>query len=150
MSSNMKDGRLGSPGDAEAGYGLGGRRWALAVLILIPFLIAAADTAILVGRRVEPVPEKAIRLVKESSSPIESFSIQQYLNGTLYHRRDRGAKIQIRGWTAVQDSKSKSQTEVEFAYSEDGTDHVARWIVDVPAHTVTPANQEAAALSWMK
>ncbi|HYM00931.1 MAG TPA: hypothetical protein VEZ90_18380 [Blastocatellia bacterium] len=121
-----------------------------AVLILVPVLVAAFDAAVIVRRRVEPTTQKAIRIVKESSSPIESFSIEQYLNSTLYYRKDRGSSIQIQGWTALETPGAADEVAVEFAYLEGATRHLADWTVDVRSNRVSSDNAEAAALSWLK
>lgn len=124
--------------------------WPAPILILVPLLIGVADSAILLGRRAEPVPDKAIRLVKESSSPIESFSIQQYLNGTLYYRKERDSSIRIQGWTAHATPEVAGRVSVEFGYSEGAAIHLAHWNVDVATRKVSPDNADAASLSWMK
>jgi hypothetical protein len=121
-----------------------------AVLTLVPIFIAVTDAAIVLGRRVEPATEKAIRIVKESSSPIESFSIEQYLNGTLYYRGQRDSNVRIQGWTAHTIPEVVGKVSVEFGYSEGATTHLAHWTVNVPTRKVNADNADAAALSWSK
>lgn len=120
--------------------------WASVVLVLVPLLIACIDVASLLRRHVEPPTKRAIWAVKDSSSRIESFSVQQYLYSTLYQGNESGAKLQVVGWSA--NARDQRVTEVEFAYSEGAASHTARWSVDGATGRVQPENDDARNLSW--
>ncbi len=75
--------------------------WPKLVFILVPVLIVTVDAVVLVHERVQGETEKAIRLVRESSSRKENFTVQQYLYTTVYHRKGRGEAIMIEGWRAT-------------------------------------------------
>lgn len=120
--------------------------WPRLVFILVPLLIVSVDAVVLIGERLEPETEKAIRLVKESNSRKENFTVQQYLYTTVYHRMSRGEPVLIDGWrTSAPDSKP---VMVEFSYADSDGNHVATWEADLEHRRVTPVNEAAVELSW--
>ena len=93
----------------------------------------------------QPISEKAIRLVRESKSRKENFTVQQYLYATVYHRKDNGESITIAGWQA----QAASQIFlVSFGYTDANGQHLATWEANLSESKVTPQNQEAKDLSW--
>ncbi|HEY6328807.1 MAG TPA: hypothetical protein VI756_05685 [Blastocatellia bacterium] len=118
------------------------------ILILIPIGVVALDAALMINRTREKDPERAVRLVMESKSRIESFNIQQYLDSTLYHRHDIGENVSIEGWRAEAPATGEGPVTVEFVYTENGVAKDAKWEVDLKAGTISTENEEAAALSW--
>jgi hypothetical protein len=122
--------------------------WPKLVFILVPLLILIVDAVVLVGERLQPDAEKAIRMVKESNSRKENFNVQQYLYSTVYHRVSRGESIEITGWRAVPAATPGAPIPVEFSYSDSGGIHTARWDANLDDGTVTPKNDAALDLSW--
>jgi hypothetical protein len=122
--------------------------WPKLALIFVPLLIVAVDAVVLVGERLQPDTEKAIRLVKESNSRKENFTVQQYLYTTVYHRKNRGEAIVIEGWHAAPSTQADSSMAVEFRYTDSTGNHVAIWEAILQAGTVTPKNEAALDLSW--
>ena len=55
------------------------RTWPSAVFIIIPVFIITVDAVVLVRERLQSNAQKAIRLVKESNSRKENFTVQQFL-----------------------------------------------------------------------
>src|SRR5436190_18434048 len=100
--------------------------WPKIVFIVVPVLIVAADALVLVRERFQPPAERAMRLVKESNSRKENFTVQQYLYTTVYYRRDQGEAITIEGWKAGTAS-GQDATRVEFGYAGFAGEHVAIW-----------------------
>lgn len=123
------------------------RSWPKLVFTLIPSLIVAGAGAALTYEHFQSDTSKAIRLVKESSSRKENFTVQQYLYTTVYHRRDHGQSIQIEGWRA-QPLDDRRLIQIEFVYSDSEGDHVATWFADVKRGLVTAQNEAAKDLSW--
>jgi hypothetical protein len=120
--------------------------WPRLVFILVPFSIIAVDAVVLVAERLQPDSAKAIRLVKESNSRKENFTVQQYLYATVYHRAENGEPVTIEGWHAsVTDSDS---IMVEFRYKDSSGSHVAIWQANLERGTVTAENETAIELSW--
>jgi hypothetical protein len=117
-------------------------------LIAIPVVVFLVDAVVLISERLDSDGEKAIRIVKESSSRKENFTVQQHLYSTIYHRADQGDHIQIAGWQAKQLSGDGSPILVEFGYKESGAARVAEWEVDLDSGKSTPLNQTASGLSW--
>lgn len=122
--------------------------WPKLVFICVPLLIVAIDAVVLVGERLQPETQKAIRLVKESNSRKENFTVQQYLYTTVYHRKSNGEAITIEGWRATPSSEPDRSVMVEFGYADSSGVHVATWEVNVKDGTVTPKNDVALELSW--
>lgn len=123
--------------------------WPKLVFIVLPVLIVAVDAFVLVRERRQPQTEKAIRLVKESNSRKENFTVQQYLYSTVYYRRDQGEEINIGGWRA---SFSPSQPDepiaVDFSYADASGNHIAIWEVGLKDGTVEAKNAAALDVSW--
>ncbi|HTG16449.1 MAG TPA: hypothetical protein VK747_14470, partial [Blastocatellia bacterium] len=91
--------------------------------------------------------DKAIRLVKESSSRKENFTVQQYLYFTVYHRRDQGEAITIEGWRA-EPAQPAAPIKVEFSYTDGEGRHIATWEAILQEGKVTPRNETASDISW--
>ena len=123
-------------------------KWPRLVFIFVPLLIVIVDAVVLVGERLQPDTEKAIRLVKESNSRKENFTVQQYLYITVYHRKRSGEPITIEGWSAAASAEPGSPIAVEFSYVDSSGNHVAKWDADLKARTVTPKNEAALDLAW--
>jgi hypothetical protein len=121
--------------------------WPKIVFIVLPLLIVAVDAFVLVGERRQPRSEKAIRLVKESNSRKENFTVQQYLYSTVYYRRDQGEEISIGGWRALP-AQPDEPVAVEFSYADSTGNHIAVWEASLIAGTVTAKNDAALDLSW--
>jgi len=121
--------------------------WPRLVFILVPSIALLFVVAILTREHFESDAERAIRLVKESNSRKENFTVQQYLYTTVYHRKDKGEQISISGWRARQAEKSEALT-IEFVYSDSEGEHVAAWLADLKASAVSPQNDAARGLSW--
>ena len=122
--------------------------WPKLVFILLPALIVAVDAFVLVRERVQPQSEKAIRIVKESNSRKENFTVQQYLYTTVYYRREQGEAITIEGWGASSPSQPGDPIVVEFRYADSSGMHVAIWEVSPEGGAVTAKNEAALDLSW--
>jgi hypothetical protein len=122
--------------------------WPKLVFICVPLLIVAIDAVVLIGERLEPETQKAIRLVKESNSRKENFTVQQYLYTTVYHRKSNGEAITIAGWRAAPSSESSASLIVEFSYTDSSGDHLATWEASLKDRTVAPKNEIALELSW--
>lgn len=122
--------------------------WPKLVFIALPALVVAVDAFMLVREHLQPQSEKAIRLVKESNSRKENFTVQQYLYTTVYYRRDQGEPITIGGWRASSPSNSEEPVTVEFRYSDSAGERVGLWEADLKNGTVKPMNEVALNLSW--
>lgn len=122
--------------------------WPRLVFIFVPLLIVMVDAVVLVGERLEPDTEKAIRLVKESNSRKENFTLQQYLYMTVYHRKTSGEPITIEGWRATASVEPGAPITVEFSYEDPTGKHVAIWEANLRDAAVTPNNEAALDLSW--
>ena len=122
--------------------------WPRLVFIFVPLAIVVVDAVVLVGERVQPDSEKAVRLVKESNSRKENFTLQQYLYITVYHRQRSGEPITIEGWRATASAEPGTPTTVEFSYADSSGNHVAIWDVSLQDGTVTPKNEASLDLSW--
>ncbi len=121
--------------------------WPKLAFTFLPALIILLDVGLLLNEELQPPTQKAIRLVKESNSRKENFTIQQYLYSSVYHRQKRGEPLKIEGWEASPRA-GDDKVSVRFAYTDPYGPHVATWEVDVARSTVTPQNQEAKELSW--
>jgi hypothetical protein len=122
--------------------------WPKLVFIFVPLVIVTVDAVVLVGQRLEPETQRAIRLVKESSSRKENFTIQQYLYTTVYHRKRNGEAIVIDGWRATPKPEAGAPMIVEFGYTDFSGEHVGTWEANLKTGTVTPKNEASLALSW--
>ena len=122
--------------------------WPRLVFIFVPLLIVIVDAVVLVGEYVQPDIEKNVRLVKESNSRKENFTLQQYLYITVYHRKRSGEPIIIEGWRATASDEPGDSTTVQFSYADSSGNHVAIWDVSLQDGTVTPKNEAALDLSW--
>lgn len=120
--------------------------WPMAVFAGVPVAIIFLAGGLLIAERFQSDSEKAIRLVRESNSRKENFSIQQYLFATVYHRRDQGEPITIEGWRA-EPAPSSTPIKVEFVYTDATGQHAPVWRVSLTDGTVTPGNETASNLS---
>ena len=120
--------------------------WPRLVFVLLPLSIITMDAVVLVAEHLQPDSAKAIRLVRESNSRKENFTVQQYLYATLYYRTEHGEPITIEGWHAsVVDSDG---IMVEFRYTDSSGSHAAIWQANLERGTVTAENETAVELSW--
>ena len=122
--------------------------WPRLVFIFVPLLIVGLDAVVLLGERLEPDTRKAIRLVKESNSRKENFTLQQYLYMTVYHRKQNGEPITIEGWRATLPDEPGVSITVEFSYADSTGRYVAIWEANLKDGSVTPKNETALDLSW--
>lgn len=122
--------------------------WPKLVFILLPLCIATVDAAVLIHERRQPDTEKAIRLVRESNSRKENFTIQQYLYSTVFHRQRLGQRVEIDGWRAHTSPAPAHSITVEFSYRDSLGPYVATWEADLQEGRVTPLNDAARDLSW--
>jgi hypothetical protein len=122
--------------------------WPRLVFIFVPLSIVVVDAVVLVGEHLQPDTSKAIRLVKESNSRKENFTVQQYLYTTVYHRKRNGEPITIEGWQATLPEATGAPISVEFSYEHSGGRYVAIWEVNLENSSVTPKNEGALDLSW--
>ena len=119
--------------------------WHKIALIALPLCIAVASATAMFNDWRQPDSEKAIRLVRESKSRKENFTVQQYLYATVYHRQNQGEPITIEGWLA---QPGAANFLVSFNYTDDKGQHIATWETNLKEAKVTPQNQEAKDLSW--
>ena len=122
--------------------------WPRLVFILVPLLIVMVDAVVLVAEHLQPDTEKAVRLVRESHSRKENFTIQQYLYATIYHRKAGGEPITIEGWRATPSVETEGPSIVEFSYTDSRGRHVAKWEAILKDGSVTPKNEAALDFSW--
>ena len=123
--------------------------WPKLILVILPLGILAVDAAALFAEWRQPASQKAIRLVRESKSRKENFTVQQYLYATIYHRQNNGEAITIEGWQAEPDVASPDhQFSITFSYTDANGQHIALWKANLLEKKVTPQNQEASELSW--
>jgi len=122
--------------------------WPKLALVYLPLLIVTAAATLLVREQLQPETDKAIRLVRESNSRKENFTVQQYLYSTVFYRQRQGEPIRIDGWRAAPAPASTGAIIVEFSYSDGGGPHVATWEADVKAGRTTPLDDAARGLSW--
>ncbi|HXG94773.1 MAG TPA: hypothetical protein VNN73_20710 [Blastocatellia bacterium] len=123
-------------------------KWPKLVFIFVPAAITIIAAAVLAVEYFQPDTAKAIRLVKESSSRKENFTVQQYLYSTLYHYKNNGEAIEINGWRAEPSTDERAPIVVEFSYTDAIGLHIARWGADVKRGVVIPLNEIASDLSW--
>ena len=122
--------------------------WAKLVLIFVPLCIIAVDAVVLMHEKLQPETEKAIRLVRESESRKESFTVQQYLYTTVYHRKKNGEALSIEGWRAEWASQGEAPFVVEFSFTDASGRHLATWGADVEKQIVVPKDELAREMSW--
>jgi hypothetical protein len=122
--------------------------WPRLVFAFVPLLIVMVDAVVLVGERLQPDAEKAVRLVKESASRKENFTVQQYLYMTVYHRKASGEPIAIEGWRANLTAGVDAPISVELSYTDASRAYAAMWEVNVGEGSVKPKNEAALDLSW--
>jgi hypothetical protein len=122
--------------------------WPKFAFIYLPLLIVVVAATVLVREQLQPDTAKAIRLVRESNSRKENFTVQQYLYSTVYYRQRQGEPVQIDGWRADNSPDPASAITVEFSYSDSSGPHVATWEANVKAGQTTPLNDAARELSW--
>src|SRR5438309_3930046 len=113
--------------------------WPKLVFIVVPIVIVTVDAVIVVRERLRPDAQKAIRLVKESNSRKENFTVQQYLYATAYHRRDNGEAVTIGAWRA-ESPEPGARFTVDFTYTDSSCNHIATWEADLKDGTVVPKN----------
>ena len=122
--------------------------WSRLAIILIPIVIVAVDALVLIREHLEPPAQKAIRMVRESNSRKENFTVQQYLYSTVYHRKSTGESIVIDGWRAIPQTGASDSITVEFRYSDSTGEHAPSWDVGLKDGKVRPKNDQALELSW--
>lgn len=122
--------------------------WPKVALLYLPLFIITVDAAVLISDRFQTEAEKAIRLVRESNSRKENFTVQQYLYSTIYNRRNNGEQVEIEGWRAAEPSDPDLPMAVEFSYTDASGRHTALWGVNLKERKVTPQNEDASGLSW--
>ena len=122
--------------------------WPKLALIYLPLLIIAVDAAVLINDYHQPETQKAIRLVRESTSRKENFTVQQYLYSTIYNRKSKDDSVEIEGWQAKQSSNPDTPIIVEFSYTDASGRHTALWGANLKDGKVTPQNEDASDLSW--
>jgi hypothetical protein len=123
------------------------RNWPRLVFACVPLAIVIGAGGILMAERFQSDVDKAIRLVKESNSRKENFTVQQYLYATIYYRRDQGDAVTIEGWRA-ETSQPDAPIKVEFSYSDEEGRHSAIWEAGLREGRVTPGNEIARDISW--
>jgi hypothetical protein len=121
--------------------------WPKIVLLTAPLLIVIVAGSMLIYETLQPETKKAIRLVQESNSRKENFTVQQYLYSTVYYRQDKGEPVTIEGWRADK-PEDEHDVSVEFAYSDSLGRHVATWKANVKQGSVVAQNDAARDLSW--
>jgi hypothetical protein len=120
--------------------------WPKVLLLVVPSAVLVLTGSLLLYEHLQSDTEKAIRLVKESGSRKERFTVQQYLYSTIYNRKDESEQITINGWTAV--PAAEREMRVLFRYSDSGGEHVAEWSANLDRSSVAPQNETARYLSW--
>ncbi len=119
--------------------------WHKIALIALPLCVVVASATAMLHDWRQPDSEKAIRLVRESKSRKENFTVQQYLYATVYHRQKQGEPITIEGWQAQAEA---ANFLVSFRYTDAAGQRLATWEANLKEAKVTPQNQEAKELSW--
>jgi len=122
--------------------------WPKLAFIAVPLLVVTAAAMGLVYENLQPDTDKAIRLVRESNSRKENFTVQQYLYSTVFYRQRQGEPVQIDGWRATASPDAARAMIVEFSYSDNGGHHVAAWEANLKDGQATPLNDAARDLSW--
>jgi hypothetical protein len=122
--------------------------WPKIALIYLPLILLVGAATELAREQIQPDTVKAIRLVRESNSRKENFTVQQYLYSTVYYRQRQGEAIEIDGWRADTMDDSSRTVRVEFSYTDSGGRHAATWQASLLEGQVTPLDDAARALSW--
>jgi hypothetical protein len=122
--------------------------WGKFTLIFLPLSIAILDVAVVRHERLQPETQKAIRLVKESASRKENFTIQHYIYSIIYYQRSRDNDLTVEGWKADQPGGPGTPVNVEFDYTLGGVRHALIWEVDLASQKAKSKNQEADYVSW--
>ncbi len=122
--------------------------WPKLVFLLLCVCIIVVDGAVIVKERRASETEKAIRLVRESKSRKENFTVQQFLYTTVYYRRSREQGVTVVGWQAEKPAGETHEVIVRFCFTEPEGSQTAEWSVDVSRKIITPRNQAAHELSW--
>lgn len=123
-------------------------KWPTLAFILVPLVVAAVDAAVLIAENRQPETEKAIRLVRESKSRKENFTVQQYLYTTVYYRQSQGEDVTINGWRAEQPSGPGTPVIVEFSFADKNGEHSARWRVQPGDKNAVPLDEAANDILW--
>src|ERR1044072_6476257 len=92
--------------------------------VCIPICIVTVNAAVLLSEHLQPGTQKALRLVRESSSRKENFTVQQYLYPTVYYLKSQAEAIKIEAWRA-EAAEPDSPIVVEFSYRDASGHHVA-------------------------
>src|SRR2546423_9244797 len=122
-------------------------RWPKIAFVYLPLLLIIVAATVLVREQLQPDTEKAIRVVRESNSRKENFTVQQYLYSTVFYRQRQGEALEIEGWRAAA-ANSSEPIHVEFSYTDAAGRHEAAWSADLKAGSVMPTNDTARDLSW--
>jgi len=122
--------------------------WPKIALVYLPLLLMLGAATELVREQLQPDTVKAIRMVRESNSRKENFTVQQYLYSTVYYRQHQGEAIEIDGWQALPGDESSSLVQVWFRYSDGNGMHIARWQANMSSGETTPVDDAARELSW--
>lgn len=123
-------------------------KWPKMVFVYLPLLIVVLAATVVTQEQRQPATSKAIRLVRESNSRKENFTVQQYLYSTVFYRRHQGEPVQIDGWQANPSPDPAGAIIVQFSYSDTSGAHVATWKANLSAGQTTPLNDAARDLSW--
>ncbi len=123
-------------------------KWPILAFILVPLAVVAIDAAVLVTERRQSETEKAVRLVRESKSRKENFTVQQYLYMTVYHRKSQGEDVTINGWTAEQPSGPGTPVIVEFSFTDKNGRQSAKWRVQPGDKKALPLDEASNDISW--
>lgn len=119
--------------------------WPRFAFIYLPLFLLIANASVLLSEQLQSETDYAIRLVRESNSRKENFTIQQYLYSTVFYRKNRGEAIDIHGWQARSEGHIIT---VEFRHTDASGHHVALWETNIKEKKVTPINDAARELSW--
>src|SRR5262245_52869620 len=122
--------------------------WPRLAFICVPLVIIVVNGVVRVVEGRQPDSQKAIRLVKESNSRKENFTIQQYLYTTVYHRQSNGEEMAIDGWQAEASTGPDEAIAVRFSYEDSSGKHVGVWEASLKNRSVVPKNETAVELSW--
>lgn len=129
--------------------------WTRVVLIVVPLCVIVFDAAVLFAEWRQTDAEKAVRLVRESKSRKENFTVQQFLYATVYHRREKGEAVTIEGWRVEPDAASAESLAsgagdflVSFVYTDAGGKHTALWQANPKTKRIISKNEAADELSW--
>lgn len=128
-------------------------RWPSLALIYLPLLLIAVAGTVLILEHRQADTERAIRIVRESNSRKENFTIQQYLYSTVFHRQRLGENIEIEGWRATPSLANSLPDDsasivVEFSYRDNLGRHDAHWRANLMGDRATPLDDAARDLSW--